>query len=262
MLATRDLRHLRECVDEPEVIAALRDADLEAGTAVALHARERLRDRALRRLQFVRHRDAVAVVPDGDDERDLQDARGVHRLPEEALARPGVAARAEADLVAVVREAARGLAQARRDAVELRGPREPDRARHLRRHRRDVRRALPGREEVAPTPLRVHGACAVVVRHLTAARVRLAIDVGVGVELREVVLERRDADRHRERLVAVIAAPPVTRPEGVRHPEVRDLLAVTEDAERRPTVQHLAPTDLGRGAAQHGEAVVGNDLVS
>src|SRR5207247_3624386 len=44
------------------------------------------------------------------------------------------------------------------------------------------------------------------------------------------------------------------------HGELRDLLPLPGDAERRVTYQHLAAGELARRAAAHGKAVVGDDL--
>jgi hypothetical protein len=62
-------------------------------------------------------------------------------------------------------------------------------------------------------------------------------------------------------LIAVIAAAPVARTHDVRHRELRDFLTVAEDAKRRASREHFAPAELARGAAPHGEAVVGDDLL-
>src|SRR5206468_6534915 len=67
-------------------------------------------------------------------------------------------------------------------------------------------------------------------------------------------------DREHERLVAVVAGPPVPGTEGLRHRELCDLLAFAGDAKRRVTDEHLAAGKLARRAAAHGEAVVGDDL--
>src|SRR5512132_2157226 len=108
--------------------------------------------------------------------------------------------------------------------------------------------------------LLVDDARRVVIRHLASARERVARHVRIGVELREVLLERGGADREHDGLIAVVTAAPVSGTHDVRHRELRDLFAVTEDPERSPSRQHLAPAELARGAASHGEAVVGNDL--
>ena len=60
-----------------------------------------LRDRAARRVDLDRHRDGVAVVLDQEDDRQLEVAGGVERLPELALAGGAVAGGAEHDLVAL-----------------------------------------------------------------------------------------------------------------------------------------------------------------
>src|SRR5260221_281079 len=62
-------------------------------------------------------------------------------------------------------------------------------------------------------------------------------------------------------LVAVVARAPVTGLERPGHGQVGDLLAVTEDAERRVSAQDLgAPDDAGAAAAV-GESVIGDDLI-
>src|SRR5882672_6933039 len=83
--------------------------------------------------------------------------------------------------------------------------------------------------------------------------------VASGVELREVLRQIGQPDREHEGLVAVVAGPPVTRAEGVRHAELSDLLALARDAKGRVPDQDLAPRELTRRPAAHGEPVVGED---
>src|SRR5207237_2891478 len=99
---------LRVRLDERGIVPSSDDADLESGrTGLTLEARERGGDGALDRLELVRNGDPVAVVPHRHEERDLQHAGRGHRLPEQALARTGVADGRERDLLSVPREARR-----------------------------------------------------------------------------------------------------------------------------------------------------------
>ena len=126
---------------------------------------------------------------------------------------------------------------------------------------REVGRDLDRAQQITPMPRRVDDPRRVVIRHLPSARERLASHIRVGVELREVLLEGRHADGEHHRLIAVIAATPVTRAHHVRHRELRDLFSVAEDPERRASREDLAPAKLARGAAPYREAVVGDDLL-
>ena len=241
-------------LDRVEVVAA--------PALVAAESLEQLRDRAFGRLQLVGDGDAVAVVPDRDDERRLQDPDRVQALPKGALARPGVPDRREAHLVAVPRKATRDLAKRRRLAVELRRPGESDGAGHLRADRREIRCRLAGREEILPLAGPVERSGREVTQHLPAGRVRIAHHVRIGVELREVLREVGEPDREHEGLIAVVPRAPITRPKGPRHGELRDLLSLPGDAEGGFADEDLASRQLARRATPNGEPVVGDDLQS
>src|SRR5438128_415532 len=78
----RPLRGDRVGLAAREVIPSLHDVQVVPGAvARALESPKDLADRAFRRLQLVRHRDPVAVVPDGNEERDAEHAGRVQRLP-------------------------------------------------------------------------------------------------------------------------------------------------------------------------------------
>ena len=220
-------------VDARHVVVTLHGVEVQSRSALLTpEALEHRRDRALRRLELVRHRDAIPVVPDGDDERDLQHTGRVEAFPEHALARACVPDGGEADFLSVVRETARDRARGGRFAVQLRCPGQADRPGHLRADRGKLGRGLPRSEKVLPFPAFVERPRREVAQHLATRRVRVADDVWVGVELREVLGEIGQSDREHERLVAVIPRPPVTRSERVRHPELGDLLALAGYAKR------------------------------
>src|SRR5439155_9781574 len=100
-----------------------------------------------------------------------------------------------------------------------------------------------------------------VARHLAAARGRLQLWIGRGVELGEELRQIRHAGREHQRLVAVVAGAPVAVPEALRQRELRDLLAIAEDAEAGLAGENFTTPDDARGATADGEAVVGEDLV-
>src|SRR5207302_1386154 len=126
-----------------DVVVALYGIQLDArALALPAEALEYGGDRGLRRLKLVRHRDPIAVVPHRDDQRDLQDSRGVQALPEHTLAGPRVPDRREADLLAAAREAARDRSRGRRLAVEPRCPRQAHRTRPMRSQGGELRRGL------------------------------------------------------------------------------------------------------------------------
>ena len=246
-----------------DVIVAFHGVEVDARPAVLpAEPFEHRRDRALRCLELVRHRNPVAVVPDRDDQRDLQDARGVQALPEDPLARAGVPDRGEADLLAAAREAASDRTCGRRFAVQPRRPGQPDRARHLRADRGKLGRGLPGGEQILPPPSFVERARREVAEHLAPCRVRVAHDVRVGVELREVLREIRQADGEHEGLVPVVARPPIARPERARHAELGDLFALPGDAKGRVPHQDLAPRELAGRPAADREPIVRKDVLS
>ena len=86
-------------VEARDVVVTLHGVEVQPrATFLATEALEHGRDRALRRLELVRHRDPVAVIPHRDHERDLEHSGGVEALPEHAFARARVADRGEADL--------------------------------------------------------------------------------------------------------------------------------------------------------------------
>ena len=59
----------------------------------------------------------------------------------------------------------------------------------------------------------------------------LALDLGVGVDLGEVLLPGEEPQRHHQRLVAVVAAAPVALAEGAGEGDLSDLLGRSEPIE-------------------------------
>ena len=169
----------------------------EVGAVDALdeEARERrdeLRDVAAGRLHFHGNGDRVAVVLDQVDDRELERAGGVQRLPELPFARGAFADRNVGDLVGLVARLASfdrgdGLVQPSRF-------RRADRVQALR--ARGARLGDDVQALVAP----VRG-------HLAAARVRVVLRAD-GAQQH---LERRHAEREAQRAVAVVRMKPVVR---------------------------------------------------
>ena len=88
--------------------------------------------------------------------------------------------------------------------------------------------------------------------HLPPTRGRITLDVGIGIELGEELLQRQRPDGQHERLVPVVARAPVTGSKRPRHRQLGHLLAVTEDAELRLARQHLAAAQqAGLPASAH-----------
>ncbi len=172
-----------------EVVAAVHLHDVQAADA-AHHLRDR------RRVLVGRpHRDRVAVVGDDEQHREVQPGRGVERLPELAFGGRALAERHVRDLVAV-RGAAR---QVRAPADVARRLRATDRGQALARRCTDVWLTMlsRGRSPVA--------------RHLPSA----GRGIGRGADRLHQHLERRDAERERQRAVAVVGEEPVVaRPAG------------------------------------------------
>ena len=246
-------------LDQRRIVPAPDCVDVDAGAIVGDETSQHIGDRALRRLGRDGHRDAVAVVPDGQRHRYLQNPRRVHGLPEMSLARGRVADGAERDLVAVDREAVLRATKLRVVTVELRRVRQPEQARHPAGDVGDVRRrvgSLHRPREFAPI---VDESRREVVSHLPPAGRGVGVEVRVAVQLGEERAHIRHARRPHEGLVAVVARAPVARTERFGHRELGDLFAVAEDSEGGVPAQDLgAPDDAGT-AAGVGEAVVGAD---
>ena len=143
-------------------VAAVDFLDVEVGKR-----RYELGDAAARGVHLDRNRDRVAVVFDEIDDRQLEIARGVQRLPELAFARRAVAGRAEHDLILL--ESVRDSELASREACLGRA----DGLEELRSGRRRLRDDV----ELLVAP---------VARHLAAAGIRIV----------------RRADRRKQHLLA------------------------------------------------------------
>lgn len=96
--------------------------------------------------------------------------------------------------------------------------------------------------------------------HRASARDGLGVQVSVGVELGEPLLDVDHAEHEHPGLVAVVARAPVAFAEGARNGEIGEFLAVAEDAELGLAAQHFAPADEGSLAGGVGEAVVVEDV--
>ena len=91
--------------EQGHVVPALDGEDFHARLVVgALQPGEGFRDAGLRGLVLHGDGNAVAVVPDRHQQRDLEYPGGVHRFEEHALRRRRIADGGEADFVAVVGE--------------------------------------------------------------------------------------------------------------------------------------------------------------
>ena len=140
--------------------------------------------------------------------------------------------------------------QFRQFAIHHRRVRQPDRARHLRARRRDIRGDVVHFGLGAPRAVGVDVARAVVTVHRASARDGFGVQVGVGVELGEPLLDVDHAEHEHPGLVAVVARAPVAFAEGARNGEIGEFLAVAEDAELGLAAQHFAPSDEGGLAAR------------
>src|SRR2546425_3361601 len=257
-------------IDERRVVPPLDHTDLETRgqgprcarrSAVAPHPGERGGDRALRRLDLARDRDAEAVVPDRQGHRDLQHRGCVHDLPEDSLARSGIADRPERDLVAADGEVLHPSAEIGAQPVELRAIREAEQPCHLAPDGRDVRRGVLHRDLWQPPAVLVEEARRKVAWHLPSGGCELELRIGRGVELREELRQIGHDGREHERLVAVVAGTPIAVSEEFRECQLRDLLAVAEDAEAGLAGEDFTPPDHARRAAADRESVVRDDLV-
>lgn len=226
----------------------------------ALEPLEHRRQVLARDLVGVGHRDPVAIVPDRDDRRPAEHADGVDALPEQPFGAGGIADGAPGDLAAAARER-RQAGQRRQLAIEARGIRQPDEARHLGAGRRDVRRRVGHRREVAPATVAVKRPRAEVGVHHAAGRRGVGLGVGVGVQLGEELVDGAHAEREDQGLVAVVAGADVPRREEPGQGHLRHFLAIAEDAELRLAAHHLAPSDQAGLAALVRQPVVADDVL-
>src|SRR5207302_6312461 len=88
-----------------------------------------------------------------------------------------------------------------------------------------------------------------VIAHLAPSGRGLRLQVGIPVKLGEEFPYVRHPGRPHERLVAVVAGAPVAGPKRLGHGDLRDLFAVTEDAERGVAAQDLGSADDARPTA-------------
>ena len=211
------------------------------------HARQRLRNAFAGRLELLRNRDAIAVVPHTHAERNAQDRRRIHGLPEHALRRRRVADGAESDLIAALREALgleSGLLQRlAKGAVMLARMGQAQQTWHLARSGGQVNRTVRLLGVVEEVAIRSHQSRAEMAVHLTACRHGLAGGVGVGVQLGEILLDRQQAGGHHQRLIPVVSAAEVARLELAGEGQLSHLLAISEDAELGLAGQDLLPAE-------------------
>src|SRR5215212_6818505 len=95
--------------------------------------------------------------------------------------------------------------------------------------------------------------------HRASAGPRIVLDVRVRIELPEEFVERGDAEGEHQGLVAVVAGAPVALAECARPCELRDFLAVAENAELRLAGEHFLAADEAGLPAAHGDAIVVDD---
>ena len=263
MIAARPLVRLGVGHAQGRIVPAGDGVEIEPGAAAfgVAETLEHLGDVALGHLELVRHRDAVAVVPDREQHRRLQHAHRVDRLPEHAFGAAGVADGAERHLVAVIGEAAAQLAQPFAQAIDLRRPRQTHQPRHLRRRRRQIGGRVVALDQVLPGAVGPQHAGGEVAGHRAAAERRLRFEVGVGVELGEELAHRHRAQRQHEGLIAVVARPDVASAEGIGHRQLGHLLAVAEDPELGAPGEHLGATQNADVPAADADPIVAQHRV-
>ena len=194
---------------------------LEDGVDVLLH-----------HLELVGDRDAVPVIVDGDDGGGLQHTNGVDSLPEHALGRGSIAYCGKGHLITVVREPL-GILEVLQLAIDHGGIRQPHRARHLRARWRDISGRVVALGLILPGAVRIDETRGKVRVHAPAAGTRLGIQIGVRIELGEMLLESRDAQHVHPGLIAVVARSPVPLSENPGNGDIDNFLATPEDAELR-----------------------------
>ena len=106
-------------VAQLRVVPSMRFVQGDTGLAVraALESIQYVRDVGLGDLQFIGDRDAVAVVPDRQQHRHLQNADGVDGFPKNSLRAGGVPDGAEGDFIAAAAESVLGVLQFRKVTV-------------------------------------------------------------------------------------------------------------------------------------------------
>ena len=92
--------------------------------------------------------------------------------------------------------------------------------------------------------------------HLAACRHGLPRGIGVRVELGEIFLDRQKASGHHQRLIPIVTTAEITGLELPRERELRDFLAVSEDAEFGLARQDLLSSEKRGFPADAGELVI------
>src|SRR5581483_1603640 len=110
--------------------------------------------------------------------------------------------------------------------------------------------------------IRIEGARGEVRVHRAPRRPRIASHIGIRVELREKFIERRRTCGEHEGLIAVIAGAKITVAERARHRQLRDFLAIAENAELRLAGENLFPADEARLAAAVRHTIVIDDALA
>src|SRR5262245_21806672 len=168
-----------------EVIGAVAPVDLKSREVF-----DDAREVTAWRLHFNRCGDGVAVVFDEVEHRKYTRARGVERFPEFAFAGRSLADGDERDLIAL--EFRRAIRNGFEPLVQTSSFRDADAMQTL----RGNRAACGWNVETRVRPVR---------GHLTAAGGRIVL----GTDRAEQHVERRDAERERERTVTVVGEKPV-----------------------------------------------------
>ena len=211
-------------------------------------------------LVLLRHRNAVAVVPHVHEHGHLQDAGGVHGLPEHPFRRARVTDGADGNLVAAVGELGVGGCHVWEGAVHLARLGQTQQARHLRPRGGHVGRAVEARHLILPIPKFIQHPGGEVAAHLPPARGGVGDHVGVGVQGREVLLHGEQTLCHHEGLVPVVPRTPVPWPQHFGERQLRQLLAVPEDPKLRLAREHFFAAEQGCFTAGANQCVILDQL--
>ncbi len=263
LLGAGDFGSLAVGQEQGGVIPAADGVDVEAVAALsgrAAEALEQLGDVFLGDLVLVGDRDAVAIIINGDDGGDAQHADRINRFPKQAFGGGSVADGGEDDLLAIFRELGEA-GQLVYLAIELGGIGQANGARHLRGGRRDIRGRVGLGGQVLPVALLVQAAGAEMGVHHPPGGSRIGGGVGMSVKLGEKLLQGGHPSGQGQGLVAVIARAPIAGLESVGHGDLRQLLAVAEDAELGLAAHHFTAADQAGLAAAVNQAVIVDDLL-